>query len=68
MIEQHSSNAAVITGASTHNQIIKRMWRDEHRCVSVLFADTFRMFEHEGKLYSLKEIDFLLTLCFQAKY
>ena len=26
MIEQHSSNATVITGASTHNQRIERMW------------------------------------------
>ena len=57
MIEQHSSNAAVITGASTHNQRIERMWRDVHRCVTVLFADTFRMLEAEGKLNSLNEVD-----------
>ena len=57
MIEQHSSNAAVITGASTHNQRIERLWRDVHRCVTVLFADTFRMLEDEGKLDSLNEVD-----------
>ena len=57
MIEQNSSNSAVITGASTHNQRIERMWRDVHRCVSVLFADTFRMLEDEGKLSSLNEVD-----------
>ena len=57
MIEQHSNNAAVITGVLTHNQRIERMWQDVHRCVSVLFAETFRMLEHEGKLNSLNEID-----------
>ena len=57
MIEQHSNNSAVITGASTHNQRIERMWRDVHRCVSVMFADTFRMLEDEGNLNSLNEVD-----------
>ena len=55
--EQHSSNAAVITGASTHNQRIECLWRDVHRCVTVLFVDTFRMLEDEGKLDSLNEVD-----------
>lgn len=57
MIEQHANNSAVITGASTHNQRIERMWRDVHRCVAVLFADTFRMLENDGKLDSLNEVD-----------
>jgi len=38
MIEQHSSNEAVITGSSTHNERIERLWRDVYRCVGVLFA------------------------------
>ena len=49
----HSNNSAVITGASTPNQRIERMWQDVHRCVSVMFADTFRMLKGEGKLNSL---------------
>lgn len=57
MTEQHSSNDAVITGSSTHNQRIERMWRDVHRCVGVLFADTFRTFEEERILNPLNEVD-----------
>ena len=48
---------AVITGSSTHNERIERLWRDVYRCVSVLFADTFRKLEDERKLDSLNEID-----------
>ena len=46
-----------ITGVSTYNQRIEHMWQDVHRCVTVLFADTFRMLEAEGKLNSLNEVD-----------
>ena len=42
MVEQHSSSSAVITGSSTHNERIERLWRDVHRCVGVLFHDAFR--------------------------
>lgn len=57
MIENHSSESAVITGSSTHNERIERLWRDVYRSVGVLFADTFRKLEDEGKLDSLNEID-----------
>ena len=56
MIEQHSSNEAVITGSSTHNERIERLWRDVYRCVGVLFADTFRELE-ETNLDPLNEVD-----------
>ena len=39
---QHQSESAVIVRSSTHNQWIERLWRDVHRCVSVLYADLFR--------------------------
>lgn len=57
MVEQHASESAVITGASTHNERIERLWRDVYRCVGVLFADTFRKLEEDGNLDSLNEID-----------
>ena len=57
MVEEHSSDFAVITGSSTHNQCIERMWRDYFRSVGVHFSDTFRMLEDDGKLDSLNEVD-----------
>ena len=45
MVEQHASRHAVITGSSTHNERIERLWRDVYRCVGVVFADTFRALE-----------------------
>ena len=57
MIEQYSDDSAVITGASTHNERIERLWRDVHRCVGVVFADKFRELEVEEKLDTLNEVD-----------
>ena len=54
MIEQHSSNEAVITGSSVHNE---RMWRDVFQCVGVLFADTYRMLKESSCLDPLNEVD-----------
>ncbi len=59
MVEQHSSSRAVITGPSVHNERIERLWRDVHRCVGVLFSDTFRRLEGEGRLDCLNEVDIL---------
>ena len=57
MVEQHGSSSSVITGSSTHNERIERLWRDVFRCVGVLFYDTFRHLEEEGKLNTLNEVD-----------
>ena len=57
MIEQHASESAVITGSSTHNERIERLWRDVYRGVGVIFADTFRQLEDEGSLDNLNDID-----------
>ena len=48
MVEEHNSTAAVITGSSTHNECIERLWRDVYRCVAVLFHDTL-IFIHSNK-------------------
>ena len=57
MVEQHSSSSAVLTGSSTHNERIERLWRDVYRCVSVLFHDLFRTMENDENLNCLNEVD-----------
>ena len=57
MVEQHASRHAVITGSSTHNERIERLWRDVHRCVGVVFADTFHALEADDHLDCLNEVD-----------
>ena len=68
LIEQHANDSAVITGSSTHNEQIERLWRDVYRCVGILYADTFRQLEEEGKLDALNEIDiFCLHFVFKPR-
>ena len=57
MIEQHASEAAVITGSSTHNERVERQWQDVHKCVTVLFADTFHAMKEEGIFNCLNYVD-----------
>lgn len=57
MVEQHASTSVVLTGSSTHNERIERLWRDVHRCVGVLYHDTFRRLEEEDCLDPLNETD-----------
>lgn len=61
MMEQHSNTSCVITGSSTHNERVERLWRDVYRCVVVLFHDI----EADGKLDPLNEVDVycLYTTC-----
>ena len=56
-MEQHHSNAAVITGSSTHNERVERLWRDVFRCVGVLSYDTFQHLQEDGKVNPLNEVD-----------
>ena len=57
MIEQHQTESAVITGSSTHNERIERLWRDVFRSVSSVFFDIFSNLESRGQLDPLNEVD-----------
>ena len=57
MVEQHMSESAVVTGSSTNNERVERLWRDVFRCIISLFYETFRSLEDEGKLDHLNEVD-----------
>ena len=68
MIEQHRNESAVVTGASTHNERIERLWRDVFRSVTSLFYDVFRMLENDDKLNTLNEVDmYCLHFVFQPR-
>ena len=54
MVEQQRT---VITGSSTHNERIERLWRDVYRSVGVLFREVFYTLEANRKLDPLNEID-----------
>ena len=57
MLNSHIGDSqCVITGSSTHNERIERLWRDVYRCV-VHFAETFRDLECEGVLDTLNDLD-----------
>lgn len=58
MVAQYDGDEyAVITGSSTHNERIERLWWDVFRCVGQLFYDTFHSLEDECLLDPLNETD-----------
>ncbi len=57
MVEQHCDSSSVITGSSTHNQRIERLWRDVFRCVASIFYHIFYKLEDENILDCLNEVD-----------
>ena len=65
MMNEHSSDRCVITGSSTHNERIERLWRDVHRSVIVTFANTFRQLEADQQLDHLNEVD---IYCLHSTY
>ena len=57
MTDEHSTEDAVVTGASTHNQRIERLWRDVTRSVGSFFQDIFHILEQRNQLDPLNEVD-----------
>ena len=56
MIEAHSTETAVITGSSVHNERIERLWRDVFQCVVSRFYETFYELEAGQLLDPLNEV------------
>lgn len=56
MLEIHGPSS-VITGRSTHNERVERMWRDITRCASSSFIELFSALEADGVLDPVNEVD-----------
>ena len=57
MLSIYNDSSCILTGKSTHNERIERMWRDVTRCVSSSFIKTFNSLEAEKMLDPLNEVD-----------
>ena len=57
MRETHRNSFCLLTGRSTHNERVERLWRDVTRCVSSSFIDLFNALEADGVLDLCNEVD-----------
>ena len=61
----NNNPSSVITGSSTHNVRVERMWRDMRRSVTSTFSSTFSTIESEGLFDPLNDVD---TFCLHYVY
>ena len=58
MLSTHGNDPlCVLTGSSTHNERVERLWQDVNRCVCAPYPDMFHIFEAEGILDPLNKAD-----------
>lgn len=58
MLASHNNDqSCVITGSSTHNERVERLWRDVHRCIASIFSELFTELETDGILDPLNDVD-----------
>lgn len=58
MLAAHNNDqSCVITGSSTHNERVERLWRDVYRCVAKIFSELFTEQERAGVLDPLNDVD-----------
>ncbi|KAF3980601.1 MAG: hypothetical protein HFP76_01275 [Methylococcales symbiont of Iophon sp. n. MRB-2018] len=48
---------SIIVGSSVHNQRVERIWRDMHRCVTIIYYRLFYFMESQGHLNPISERD-----------
>ena len=61
----NNNPSSVITGSSTHNVRVERMWRDMRKSVTSTFSSTFSTIESDGLFDPLNDVD---TFCLHYVY
>ena len=57
MLTTWDDPSCVITGSSTHNEQVERMWRDVTRCISSSCINLFTTLETKGALDPINEVE-----------